>query len=66
MIKIGCDWCGASGWIKDDHFCGKCGRSDDLPYELKIKDLQKKEYSNWHTYHGKSAEKKGRKSKWEE
>ncbi len=41
IIKLSCDWCG-NGWIRTDHICGKCGRSDDFEYEKYVKKIQDK------------------------
>ena len=55
IIKIGCDWCGSTGYITEEHRCGKCGRSDDLAYETHVAAFTKsneKLFVNWKTYDG--------------
>ena len=32
-----CRWPGCGGWIKPVGRCGKCGRTDDLEYEIIIR-----------------------------
>ena len=61
IIKIGCVWCGPTGWIMEDHRCGKCGRTDNYGYELNIQKLQRLPHRNPHT--NESDVQKGSKSK---
>jgi len=39
---MACKWC-ITGWIKEDHVCGKCGRSDNFDYEVWVQDQQRKQ-----------------------
>ena len=53
ILRIGCDWCGTTGYITDDHRCGKCGRSDNLKYEQYVDaftNSNEKLFVNWKTY----------------
>jgi len=55
ILKIGCDWCGTTGWITEDHRCGKCGRSDDLAYEQRVAGFvrnNESKFVDWHSYDG--------------
>lgn len=56
-----CQWKQCGGWMKEMPFsyrggvyiawvCGKCGRSDNLEYEIKIEKEQSKSHRNWHFY----------------
>ena len=33
--------------------CIYCGRSDDFEYEMRVKEIQKRNHHNWHQYGGK-------------
>jgi ribosomal protein L37E len=53
IIQLGCWHCGQTGFVAEDGYCVKCGRSSNKVYELKIMDFictHESEFRNWHDY----------------
>lgn len=61
-----CYFCGGSIVQAENPHCLHCGRSVDVAHELRVQEMQKKEYQN---FSGRSHYDKGmvgRRPKWEE
>ena len=58
IIKLGCTWCGPSGYVRNDGRCGKCGKTQNIALEKMIEKKKaeaKSYYSRFSTEYAKES-----------